>query len=160
MITVYLAGPISRVTFNQATKWRIEAAALLNTLGIETFDPMLNKHEPEGGLNAIITQDDALSSMTKEQVFNRDMDNIDMSDVLLVNLIDFHGSIGTPFEIGRAWAEGVPTVVFGAGRWESHPFSTAFSYIALDLQEAVDIIEAIVTPNDVLTEFEATPINA
>ena len=143
MTTVYLAGPISRVTYRQATEWRLEATKLLQDNGITTSDPMVGKSAPEGGPDAIIDQSNSLGLRASE-IFDRDMDNITHSDILLINLKDFTGSIGTPFEMGRAWSEHKLMVVYNADRWMSHPFSQAFDYVALDLVGAVGIIESVV----------------
>ncbi len=139
-MNVYLAGPISRVTFRQATEWRDEATRLLNEMDIQTLDPMYGKQPPAGGQDTPIDQGDSLG-LSPEETFERDMSDITNSDVLLVNLEDFVGSIGSPFEIGRAWAEGKPVVVFGADQFKTHPFSVAFTHMADDLKGAIGAIE-------------------
>lgn len=141
-MNVYLAGPISRVTFRQATEWRDEATRLLKEMSINTLDPMYGKQPPAGGQDTPINQGDSLG-LSPEETFNRDMHDIDQCDMLLVNLGDYVGSIGTPFEIGRAWAEGKPVVVFGADQFLTHPFSAAFTHIADDLKGAVGAVEQL-----------------
>ena len=157
LATVYLAGPISRVSYRAATEWRDDACQILNDLGIAVLNPMDDKTPPAGGEDVIIDQGDQLG-FTAQEVFDRDMGDIDESDILLVNMGDFTGSIGTPFEIGRAWSEGRTVVVYNAEKWMSHPFSAAFDYVAPNLKEAIDIINAIVAqvnanPGDVVAHY-------
>ena len=44
-MSVYLAGPIRGLSYDEARKWRIEAAKRFEEVGIRSFSPMRNKEQ-------------------------------------------------------------------------------------------------------------------
>jgi nucleoside 2-deoxyribosyltransferase len=96
----YLAGSIRGLSFEETTKWRVEASEYLGKLGIECISPMRNKD--------LIAKEEKISDSynmagyTPADIFKRDKFDIMHSDIILVNLLHTkHTPIGTTFEL--AW---------------------------------------------------------
>lgn len=51
MKSVYLAGPISGLTFDDAQDWRGHAATFLASRGVVGLSPLREKHKLTGGLD-------------------------------------------------------------------------------------------------------------
>lgn len=104
---VYLGGPITGLTFDEARRWRLHAAALLEQRGITSLDPLRGKEELgrtdrplsswfDGGLEAV----------------SRDLEDIRFCNVVLLNFQDCNvASIGTCAEMGYAFSSGMNEVV-------------------------------------------------
>ncbi len=84
-MTVYLAGPIEGVSLEEATKWRETATNFLNKEGIDTLDPTRRKK----------FHDQPYSSNLARKIVRMDMNDIQNSNVVLMNLKD-RGA-------GKAW---------------------------------------------------------
>lgn len=147
--SVYLAGPISGLSYGEATDWRQAVKAQLALHGIEGLNPMrgkeyladvvklgcdMDKHATYGALS------------TNRGIITRDRWDAQRSDVLLVNFIAATSvSIGTVMEI--AWADSVrhPIVVaMEPGNVHEHGMikeATGFRFTTLD--DAVQAVIAI-----------------
>jgi len=99
-MNVYLAGPITGLTFDEARRWRLSAAARLEEYGITALDPLRGKEELgrtdrplgawfDGGSDAV----------------TRDLTDIASSHIVLMNFEDCEvASLGTMAELGWAFA--------------------------------------------------------
>ncbi len=108
--TVYLAGPISGLLYNDATDWREYAALVLATHGVETKSPMRHKDflKQTGLLSDQGYSEDPLTS--PHGIVTRDRNDTQTSDVVLLNLLGAKtASIGSMVELG--WADSVRTPV-------------------------------------------------
>lgn len=151
--TVYLAGPISGLTYHEATGWRDLVTAELREFGIKCQSPMraavhlrhaagvLGDCEIQAGTKPAV---EAMS--TPRGVVARDKFDSTRCDVLLVNLLGAKRvSIGTCVEIGWANALNIPIiVVMEAGNIHNHAFiRESASFITESLSDSVYIVKAI-----------------
>lgn len=106
MRRVYLAGPISGLTYKDAIGWRSWAAERLREHRFVALDPMRGKEwigEKYGGDPLPPTFDDDRAA------FSRDLRDIDTSDAVLIHFaLANRASIGTIAEMGYAHARGLP----------------------------------------------------
>jgi nucleoside 2-deoxyribosyltransferase len=111
---VYLAGPISGLNYDGATKWRDDAIAVLADAGIKGLSPMRAKEYLAGeeDLDKNCERYGALNVMSSPRgITTRDRFDATRCDVLFVNLLNADRvSIGTMFEIAWADAARIPVV--------------------------------------------------
>lgn len=108
---VYLAGPITGLTYDEGNAWRLEAKAALGAHGIEAYSPMRAKEylRSQGVLSG--SYSDGLFS-TARNIMTRDYDDCTKADLILCNLLgSTKPSLGTVMEIAWAFAFRVPLVV-------------------------------------------------
>lgn len=111
MSTVYLAGPITGLTYNGTTEWRDYAIKELGNSGVEGISPMRGKdyllHE-----TSVSDQYDETILSTQHAITTRDRWDCTRSDVVLVNMLGAERvSIGTVMELGWADAARNPIVL-------------------------------------------------
>lgn len=150
---IYLAGPISGLTYNEATKWRNDITNELGRFGIKCLDPLrsaIHLRNSEGLLSDCEIQEGtqpAVEAMsTSKGVVVRDKFDATRCDVLLVNLLGAKKvSIGTCVEIGWANANDIPIVlVMEKSNIHNHAFiRESASFITESLSDSVYIIKAI-----------------
>jgi nucleoside 2-deoxyribosyltransferase len=100
---VYLSGPISGLSYDDATKWRNVVADTLDAFGIKSLDPMRDKESLMG--EALLGADTVVKrGIDPRDIFIRDLTDVMRCDVMLVNLTQRIDSIGTIMEIGWARA--------------------------------------------------------
>jgi nucleoside 2-deoxyribosyltransferase len=143
---VYLAGPISGLSYGQCTDWRAYARQNLILHGIEGLDPMRGKdylaHEEKIADSYAGT---VLSS--QKGITTRDRWDCQRADVVLVNLLGADRvSIGTVMEI--AWADAVrtPIVLVTEPKGNIHDHAMireAAGFIVPTLDDAISIVVAI-----------------
>lgn len=118
MKTIYLAGGITGHSYAAATEWRLHVEACLGNR-YHILDPMRDKGVLQGALTIEVEQSDP--SLTPEKIFERDIADIDAADLLLVRL-DTAKSVGTPWEMGYAYAKGKPVIAVAPIDLFQHPF--------------------------------------
>jgi len=133
MKTIYLGGSIAGISYDQATIWRNRVRKLL-TKDFQVFqilDPMRDKEH----LSDIELLD--IDHTTRpEDIFNRDMSDIDKSDIILCNLMT--KSLGSLFENGYAYAKHKPVILVIDEDYIGHPFlMTPSRYVTTDIDKAV-----------------------
>jgi nucleoside 2-deoxyribosyltransferase len=84
-MTVYLAGSIEGIPFEEATRWRETATSFFKEYNIKTLDPTRRKK----------FHDQPYSQNLARKIVKMDMDDISKSQVVLMNLKD-RGA-------GKAW---------------------------------------------------------
>ncbi|KKL18816.1 hypothetical protein LCGC14_2471710 [marine sediment metagenome] len=142
---VYLCGPMTGETYDEATKWRNETEYKLNVLGIETIDPFRGKAFLE--VDGVLGNTNGKSPLESAAgIVTRDCWDVSRCDVLLVN---FTGakivSIGSCFEIAWAYQRRIPIVIVMEehGNVHDHCFidicSGGFRVNSLDA--AIELIE-------------------
>jgi len=151
MHTVYLAGPITGLTYDGATDWRHAVAADLNSVGIKGLSPMRGKDYlaalkgPISGTGEEYAHLGVLS--LPRGVMTRDRFDATRCDVLLVNLLGATAvSIGTVLEIGMADVVRTPIVcaMEPSGNPHEHMMiSEAIGYRVPTLADAVHVVKAI-----------------
>lgn len=153
MKTVYLAGPISGLSYGGCTDWREFASNNLQKVGIVGFSPMRAK-DYLAGLKTISSTGEDYAHMsvmsTSRGVITRDRYDSQHCDLVLVNLLGAERvSIGTMIELG--WADSVRTPIVCAiepkGNIHEHMMvSELIGYRVPTLEEALDVCRAILLP--------------
>lgn len=156
---VYLAGPITGLTFGECTEWReyvkprLAVAQGLET-GIVGWSPMRAKDYllEAGKLSGRAEAYDMYVLSTAKGITYRDSWDVATCDLVLVNLLGAEAvSIGTVLEIGMAWTQRKPTiVVMEEGNVHHHAMlDTMAGWITDDLDYAVELTKAILLPDGV-----------
>jgi nucleoside 2-deoxyribosyltransferase len=113
---VYLAGPISGLSYGGATDWRVLAKAMLRTNDIDAFSPL--RHQQNLASIQIFSDLGSETERLKDPMSTtrgltvRDRWDAQRCDVMLVNLLGAKKvSIGTVLELAWADARRIPIVV-------------------------------------------------
>jgi len=133
--TVYLAGPITGMTYAEAQDgWRQEAAILLANVGVIALTPLRGKDylRSEGPLEKQYLNLSPLSS--PQGIVRRDFNDVRTVDAILANFLDAdRASIGTCWELGAAYALRTPVIaVVEKGSVHDHPFVTQTAAYTFD----------------------------
>jgi nucleoside 2-deoxyribosyltransferase len=151
--TVYLAGPITGLTYGECTDWRQHAIAELAKDNIKGLSPMRGKEYLEA-----ISKDVALTAdgdkykivsplSTNKGIITRDRWDSSRCDVLLVNFLGSKiVSIGTVMEV--AWADARRTPIVCAVEEDNVHFvhgmmKEAIGFRTDTLEAAIDLVKAI-----------------
>ncbi len=126
---VYLAGPISGLSYFQAHTWREAATWRLRDFGHEALDPMVKITDdgrvfqwqerpwPSEGNDASLVAFDL-----EQQVHH--------ADAILVGFpFGFTASIGTAVEVGVAWERGLPIIIWNPKEDDMHPFISQLAMV-------------------------------
>lgn len=156
---VYLAGPITSLSYDETIGWREYAKLELEKYSIDGFSPMRAKaflsnessvkDSYEQSKIAVTTEQKALS--TDLGITTRDRMDVMEADLVLVNLLDAKTvSIGTMIELGWADMSRTPVVLvmedFGENIHE-HGIVRAVSGLRVNTLEAgLTLIKAILLP--------------
>lgn len=141
--SVYLAGPIRGLTYDESEEWRKLAIQQL-TPEIEAFSPLWSKAflRQEGVIDSSYEYA-ALSS--SRGITTRDRFDVMTRDLLLVNFSDWNAlSAGTMIELG--WANAVWKPIVGIGKFDHPMVQEIVGFWAEDIDDAVDLIKAILLP--------------
>lgn len=148
---VYLAGPITGLTYDGAEDWRAFAKEDLQRVGIKALSPLRAKdylRQVAGPLSGTGEEYAHLGVLsTPRGVMTRDRYDATRCDVLLVNLLGAERvSIGTIMEI--AWADALRTPIVVAiensGNVHEHMMvNEAIGFRVPALEQALDIVKAI-----------------
>lgn len=155
--SVYLAGPISGLTYGEATDWRIKTTQELGDCGIRCLSPLraeVHLRNHEGLLNDCQTSDEhlkaggqVLAMSTPRGVVARDKFDCTRCSVILLNLLDSKKvSIGSMIEVGWANANDIPIVLImeDEGNCHEHAFvRESCAFRTPHISEAVQIVKAI-----------------
>jgi nucleoside 2-deoxyribosyltransferase len=142
---VYLAGPITDLSFQGASDWREAVAAQLDSDRIETLTPLRGneflRHEKK------LTNGEYPNALTTVKGINRrDMFDTSRSSAVLVNLLGTQKiSVGTVMEIGWAFMARVPSVVvMEKDNIHRHAMvEDCATYIVETIEEAVQIVKIL-----------------
>jgi len=142
--TVYLAGPISGLTYEEATAWRKEARLNLEEIGFDAIDPMHGKKF----LSDVKKTDQARHNKLiarHDNIFLTDIYRVRNSEIILVNFLGAKQvSIGTTIEIGLARELGkLIVIVMDEGNIHDHVFITAGCVIAPTMQQALEYLRVV-----------------
>lgn len=147
---VYLAGPITGLTFKGATDWREHAKRMLETAGIKAFSPMRCKEYLDGlgELSGHGREYGHMSPLSSPRgIITRDFFDATRCNVLLVNLLGADRvSIGTMFEMAWAFQKRTPIVCVmeTQGGQHDHMFvREVCGFILSTLDEALLTVKAI-----------------
>lgn len=147
---VYLAGPITGLSYDGAEDWRAYAKGKLGEFGIKGLSPLrakdyLRSLDVLSGTGEEYAHLGVLS--TCRGVMTRDRYDATRCDVLLVNLLGAKSvSIGTVMEIAWADLKRTPIVVAmeATGNCHAHMMiSEAIGFSLPTLDQALDVVAAI-----------------
>lgn len=149
---VYLAGPITGLTYDDGNSWREQAAKELEQDGIIAWSPLRAKEylRNYGVMEAQGYFDKVLSNA--KGITTRDRWDCMRADVVLANFEGAsHVSIGSVMELGWADAARVPIVaVIEEGNVHNHAMiEQVCGFIVPFLAEAIDVVKALVLPRKV-----------
>ena len=132
---LYLAGPISGLTYEQATIDRSTDAAI-NEFKLAGYTPLnpLDGYESLAGKGKLPVEFEELIDGSAEEAVFADLHMIDISAAVFANYSQEAGpSLGTAAEIGYAYAKNKPIVTllpYSAGYGaNTHPFITNLSTV-------------------------------
>lgn len=146
MFKVYLAGPISGLTYGQGQEWRAYSRDILAPVGISGYSPLRAKGflKNHGVLNGGYEWNPMASD---RGIITRDRNDVMTSDALLVNLAGATTvSIGTMIELGwaDAYRKPVVCVMDVNGNLHEHPMvRELIGYRVPDLDTALNVVQAI-----------------
>ncbi len=144
---VYLAGPISGLSYQQALAgWRLSAEALLAMRGIKSINPMRFKDRLAGEVS-ICEIGYSGSQNNSKAIVTRDRNDIIRCDAVLMYLLCADTvSKGTMVELGWADVLRKPVVVVmePEGNIHDHSFVREIAgWVVPTLDEAVDILNGV-----------------
>lgn len=146
---VYLAGPITGLSYDGAQDWRNGVIASLAISGIKAISPLRGK-EYLAKLEMISGHGEEYAHMGSmslpKGVVTRDSFDVRRADMILCNLLGAKAvSIGTVWELGIAFTAGTPVVgvMEDDGNVHEHMMvSESFGWRVNNLFEALHIIKA------------------
>lgn len=146
---VYLSGPITGLTVEQAIGWTDYAKdKLWDDYSIVGYRPLRGKNNlpNEKELSAMGYEESPIS--TAKGIVGRDRYDVESCDVILVNLLGAKRvSIGTVFEIAWAYSLHKPIVLVmeKTGNLHHHAFITeTCTYWVNDLDYALELVDFVV----------------
>lgn len=147
--SVYLAGKIEGLTWDQAAAWRKWAAKTLRDAGIRYYDPC--EHVPISlRKGAVITGKRAaeLSGLRGDEIWTQDVFYLkNETNIILANLWDYNtGKLtGTLVEWGMGYILGLTLIGFRpSDSYKGHPFIYKPADCLFEtVEEAVDFIIAM-----------------
>ena len=170
---VYLAGPITGLSFKGATDWRAWAKTELIMFQIDGFSPLRAKQYLKGEEKidgSPLAYQDVHPLSAPKGICTRDREDVRRADVVLMNLLGAERvSVGSMIEIGWADAFRVPLVVVmeGGVQYQALPVTDAATdvvalgktnphhhamvnqlagYVVGDLESAITVVKALVLP--------------
>lgn len=143
---VYLAGPITGLTYGESTTWRNYVRDAFPD-HIHSLSPMRGKVHSQLKGEGPIHQTYEDNPLTSEKGINqRDYNDVKRSDAILANFLGADIlSVGTLFEIAWARAFQIPLVlVMGEDNIHNHPFVRySAGFITSNLDKGIELIETI-----------------
>jgi len=150
---VYLAGPITGLSFVGATDWRRDAAIAIGERSegrVETLSPMRHK-DYLSGVEKIADSYEGSVLSSQRGIFYRDRLDCTRADLVLVNMLGASRVfIGTVMEIAWANAREIPIVlVMEDGNLHEHSMlREACGFRVQTMPEAIDVALRILMPDD------------
>ena len=114
---VYLAGPITGLSFNDTTDWRNQAISYLNQFGITGLSPLRGKDYLRNEKSIADTYDEKLSGLAgvmsgQRGIYARDKFDCHRADIVIANFLGATKvSIGTVMEVAWAAQNNTPVIL-------------------------------------------------
>jgi nucleoside 2-deoxyribosyltransferase len=157
MPSVYLAGAIAGLTYEDAIDWRrdVEKALTFDDFYIEVLSPMRYTEYLKGQVIGVTPYLHPLS--TDDGITIRDRFDVKRCDIVLVNLLDAKTvSIGTCIELGWASAYDKPVILVmeTESNLHDHAMVRSIGKIRVDtLAEGIELVQAILCPSGMCTNY-------
>lgn len=148
---VYLAGPITGLTYEGCTDWRDKVAEQLNNESVRCLSPLRGKQflSGKGAIHSGSYDDNVISS---KGITRRDMFDTLRSTAIFVNLLGAERvSIGTCMEIAWAYQNQIPSIVLMEkdNVHRKHVMiQEASMYIADSLEEGIKLMKFLLNDCD------------
>jgi nucleoside 2-deoxyribosyltransferase len=146
---VYLAGPITGLSFEDCIDWRQKAIDHLKHFGIQGLSPLRSKDYLLGETTVADSYDDKVLS-SQRGIYARDRFDCHRSDAVLVNMLGAKRvSIGTVMEIAWAAQNNTPVVLIMEKEGNVHEHSMlreACPFRVDNLEDALFVVTALLAP--------------
>ncbi len=133
---IYLAGPISGLSYDEACNWRLDVKKALHHV-YEIIDPMRGKSYLSEEQAIKESYPNTITSGGKA-IYKRDRQDVKRCDIILVYLPKNCKTVGTFVEIGLADAWDKFIIIIGN---PTHPFLTENSIQVSSIEEAVEFLK-------------------
>jgi nucleoside 2-deoxyribosyltransferase len=134
--TIYLAGNIAGLHYDDATSWRKQVGSIFSNYGYIVLDPMREKEHLTGSIVGFLHNSNNCSA---NEIFTRDTNDVKLCDIIFAYITGY--SIGTSFELGYAYALKKEIVIVTTDELIRHPFlSESANYITTCIQSATDYV--------------------
>lgn len=155
--SVYLAGPITGLSYGDCTDWREQAMQIFASAGIDAFSPMRMKAYLLNELNVGDSYEGTVLS-SQRGIYARDFYDCRSKDALFVNLLnvrrddpDSRVSIGTVMEIAWVVAHQKPIVLVmekepGINRHDHAMLREACPLWVDTLEEGYNVMKSLLLP--------------
>lgn len=149
MSSMYLAGPISGLSFGECTDWRKYACDALDAVGIKAWSPMRHKDYLAnlGPLPAVLPANMKKAMSRPKGIISRDRFDCTRVDAILMNLLGAKiVSIGTMMELAWADLSRIPIIcaIEESGNVHEHSMvDEAINFRVTSLEEAIQVAKAI-----------------
>lgn len=144
--SVYLAGPIAGLTYEQAREWRHAAAGYLRNYGIEAFDPLRGSAELKGTGVQSVHAPNSSPLTTQKGIMCMDYHFVKRAGVVLCN---FQGatqvSIGSVMECAWTMPLQKPLVVVGDEHHDHAMMKERADFWLDGLDEALYVTKMLLT---------------
>lgn len=159
---VYLAGPITGLSYEGCTDWRQQAMDHLKDFGIQGLSPLrskdylLNETSISDNYNDGVRDNEKLSALasvmsSQRGIYARDRFDCFRADAVLVNMIGAKKvSIGTVMEIAWAAGNNTPVVLIMEKEGNVHEHSMlreACPFRVETLEDALFVVTALLAPS-------------
>jgi nucleoside 2-deoxyribosyltransferase len=150
--SIYLAGPITGLTFGESESWRDLVKRSLKQAGIDCFSPLRAQEHTlrhRGILLATSYEDDPMTSA--DGIMFRDHWDVKTRDLTFANVLAAkEKSIGTSMELAWAYAYCKPVVLVMEKTGNVHEhcmFRKAGVFSVQTLGEGIELAKAILLPS-------------
>lgn len=145
---VYLAGPMNKLSYEEAGAWRERAQRELAEVGIAAYSPLRDKEFLAGTvIDSKVDTQVPHPLTTSRGIVTRDHRDCTTADVVLVNFSGFDGiSLGSIVEMGWAWDRRIPVVVVCPPNNPhiTHPFGAELFNFRVDtLDEGLLLVKSL-----------------
>jgi len=142
---IYLAGPITGCTYDEATNWRETFPGMVGDK-VKCLSPMRGKAFLSGLAKPLGEHDTVLTQ--QRGIWCRDHFDVHRCKALVVNLLDSKiVSIGTMFELAWASERKVPVILVmeDSGNIHEHPFVRESAHFRVNnLDDAAELVREII----------------
>lgn len=149
MFKVYLAGPISGLTYDEAESWRTKVRGRLPS-AVRWYSPLRNQQQfRDVGSLSPTTYNNESPLASKHGIMSRDAWDVKTSDLVFCNLLGAKSvSIGTVMELGMAYAWQKPVVlVMEPNNVHEHVMiDHAWSFRTDNIEAGIQLVADILLP--------------
>ena len=150
-MNVYLAGPVSGLSYKEATEWRKTWSEELEPIGINCLDPMAGISEED--FKAY--EDDCYRGglLSEEAVTARDYLYLSRSRLIVMNTLQTPTiSVGCAIETGWARALDIPMLWLERDPWDHAMLNVQKDFIATSHDYGINMVIDILLPGGLSVE--------